>query len=104
MYDLEVDAHYYLSSIRSPRWELDHTWCTKKICRRMQVAGVEHRTKHTENCTGCNYFGVSDQDTFLDIIRNGKTPVVSWDGTSGKLSVVEYDPLAKMEYVAISHV
>ncbi|KAF8542597.1 hypothetical protein BDD12DRAFT_907891 [Trichophaea hybrida] len=101
----EVDVHYYISSFRCPRWEDDHTCCTLMACNGRRAGNEQYSTKHVSDCKGCENFRVADEKSYIEIIKAGRIPLVSWSESQdgGELRVEEHKP-DETRYVAISHV
>jgi hypothetical protein len=98
--DMSIDGSYYFGFLKSPRYEDDHSRCTpdQQNCG-YQTNDRKYMTRHTSD--GCDCKFEKAPLNFLDIVKNGGTPIMSW--SNGQLHAVKFDP-AKMRYVAISHV
>lgn len=96
-----VDCDYYFGSIPSPRKDQNHSGCTEGRCFGGNVNLNDYRTKHSDSypltCKDIEAYGV------VEIIKNGKIPLVCFNQHEASLSVVKYEPNSNMKYVAISH-
>ncbi|KAF8241851.1 hypothetical protein K440DRAFT_641104 [Wilcoxina mikolae CBS 423.85] len=101
----EVDVHNYFSSIRSPRYEDDHTRCNRTTCNGRHAGNEIYRTKHVSDCKGCENFGIADEESYIEIIKARKVPLISWSESQdgGELRVEKHKP-GETRYIAISHV
>jgi hypothetical protein len=97
-----VDCDYYFGSVCSPRGDLDHSECTKVICKAKNVARAPYETKHIPGCEDVRQDFIPAPENIKDIVRNGGIPIMRWE--NGKLICYEFDPDSRTRYIAISHV
>jgi hypothetical protein len=97
-----VDCDYYFGSVRSPRSDLDHSECTKIICKAKNVDVATYETKHVPGCKDIGQDFIPAPDNMKEIVRKGGIPIMRWK--NGKLICYEFEPGSKTRYVAISHV
>lgn len=94
-----IDGLYYFGSLESPRKHQHCQNCLDPKCIRKRLTDGGYVTEHAKGCAeDCQIWDVSDET--LEIVRNGKTPLVTWKDS--KLTVLESD-LTNV-YLAISHV
>jgi hypothetical protein len=94
-----IDGLYYFGSLESPRKHQHCQNCLDPKCARKRLTDDGYVTQHAKGCAkDCQILDVSDEA--LEIVRNGKTPLVTWKDS--KLTVLESD-LTDV-YLAISHV
>lgn len=98
-----IDSDYYFGSVTSPRATLDHSECTKIACKATNVDVAHYKTIHAASkCEDVDKPFIQTPDNMYDIVRNGGIPIMRFK--DGELTCVEYDPVARTRYVAISHV
>jgi hypothetical protein len=97
---VQLDGWYYFGFLDSPRKHQHCQNCQDPECTKSLLNEDNYVVRHAERChkSDCHEENVSDQ--VLEIVRNGKTPLVCWK--NDKMTVVESD-LTDC-YVAISHV
>ena len=108
--DMGIDGHYYIAASRNPQGPQHHTRCTEEMCSASSINEDTYVTKHTDECWLTEHCKdkhvLVDVDCVLDIMRNGGTPVVSWNATENQLNVKAFNPSKGLQfkYITISHV
>jgi hypothetical protein len=100
-----INAHYFFAHIPSPRWEQDHSRCTETHCDGRRLDNTRYSTKHARSRCKCAF--VEAPEEVISIIKNGGTPLLSWQKVEDgeyQLRVIKYEKNTGMNYVAISHV
>jgi hypothetical protein len=92
-----IDCDYYFGSVTSPRANLDHSECTRIVCKAKNVNVAEYVTKHVPGCTDSSQPFIPAPDNVADIVREGGIPILKWK--DGILSCYPYDPKIMTRYV-----
>lgn len=99
--EADIDSDYYFGSILSPRKDQDHSQCTEGRCYGSNVRPGTYTTQHAigcdHSCENVEAYGL------VDIIGQGKLPLVHWNESEGALTVIEYQRGSDI-YAAISHI
>ena len=97
---------YYLGNLQPPRSDIDHSQCTKQICKSM-VIDASYQTRHClTDCHGC--LGFDSTDAIANILEGERIPLLEKAGTSPdgdqrpSFQVTEETP--SRYFVTISHV
>ena len=78
--------------------------CSNLRCNLYQLDQDSYKTRHTEDCEGCEDMYV-EEDELLGILGRKLIPIVVAIGDNKKPKIVKLEPWSnKMPYVAISHV
>ena len=95
----------YYSNLPPPRFDRDHSKCSKALCTAMQIDPKSYALAHTTKCSECPLQFV-DQQRVEDILKSDSIPLVTspTSDNSTRSKIITIDACDEVEFVAISHV
>jgi hypothetical protein len=101
-----LGSMHFMSRLSRMETGLDHSSCTKALCKAFQIDLSSYKLSHAEKDCQCAEYEVNIQD-IQHVLRNSKSyPILRFEKSDdGKvdLAVEEYAP-GGVEYIALSHV
>lgn len=103
---LPPNAAYFMAGLhRQERLGTDHSRCSELGCVAYNVNETTYQTRHVDESCQCSFIGI-DQQTLIDIILQGRIPIVNIeiDKKTKEMRLGLKAASSSYQYVALSHV